>query len=120
VPTGSVEQQSCVGAAGDLAADLVEMGLHGRSVGIRHGQACTDTTCGADGTEQVGALVALVRRLAGSCTAPGPLAHDTVLLADPSFILEPDFDRFVLGQMRLQRGREVFLKAAIVSAFWPG
>jgi hypothetical protein len=48
------------------------------------------------------------------------LAHDTVLLADASFILEPDLDRFVLGQMRLQRGREVFLKAAIVSAFWAG
>src|ERR1700733_4355446 len=75
-----------MGAVGDLAADFIEIGQHGVGVGIRHGQAYTDAACGADGTQQVGALVVLVRRLAGASTAPGPLAHITVLLADASFI----------------------------------
>lgn len=53
----------------------------------------------------------------------GSLTHKSILLADPRLVLEPNLDRLVLGQMpqmRTQRGLKVFLKAAIVSAFWPG
>jgi hypothetical protein len=40
------------------------------------------------------------------------LPHETVLLPDPGFVLEPDLDWRPLrqiGQMRAQRAREVFL-----------
>jgi hypothetical protein len=43
------------------------------------------------------------------------LAHEAVLLADASFILKPDFDRSAfrdigeMGEMGVQRPREVFL-----------
>ena len=77
----------------------------------------------ADGAEQIGALVALIGRLPGPRAAPGPLPDEAVLLADPGLVLEPDLDRLALGkvgEVGLQRGGEVFLNAAIVSAFWPG
>jgi hypothetical protein len=51
------------------------------------------------------------------------LSHEAVLLADAGFVLKPDLDGLALGQMAkvsLQRRGEVFLNAAIVSAFWPG
>jgi hypothetical protein len=123
VPPGAVEDEGGMGALGDLAADLVEMGLHGAGVGIWHGQARPDAARRADDPEQIGALVALIRRLTGSGATPGPLADDAVLLANTSLVLEPDLDRLVLGQMAqmgVQCRFEVFLKAVIVSAFWPG
>ena len=123
VPAGAVEEQDGVGAAGDGPADLVEMGLHGLGVGEGHGEGRADTARRADGAEQVGAIVALVGRLARAGAAPGPLPDEPVLLSDPGLVLEPDLDRFALwdvGEMRLQRRRKVFLNAAMVSAFWPG
>src|SRR5271165_719749 len=55
--------------------------------------------------EEVGVFVALVGRLARTCSASRPLPHEAVLLADARFVLEPDFDRRLRrkgGQMRLQ------------------
>ena len=109
-----------MGAAGDGSADLVEMGLHGLGVGEGHGEGRADAARRADGAEQIGALVALVGRLPWPGAAPGPLADETVLLADASLVLEPHLDRLALwnvGEMRLQRRRK---DAAMVSAFWPG
>src|SRR5215204_3104912 len=87
------------------------------------GMASAAPTPRADGTEQVGAIVALVSRLARAGATPGPLPDDPVLLSDPGFVLEPDLDPFALGdvgEMGLQSRREVFLKASMVLAFWPG
>ena len=109
-----------MGPLGDKVTDLIEMLLHGRGVGVGHSQAGTDAASRTDGAEQIGALVALIGWLAWPGTAASPLTHKAVLLADPCLVLEPDLDRFVTGQMcqmSAQRGREVFLKAAIVSAF---
>lgn len=101
-----------MGAAGDVAADLVKVKLHGLGVGEGQRQRRARAARRADGAEQVGALVALVGRLAGARAAAGPLADDAVLLADPGFVLEPDLDRLALrqiGEMGAQRGLEVFL-----------
>ena len=97
VPAGAVEEQDGVGAAGDGAADLAEMGLHGLGVGEGHGEGRADAARGADGAEQIGALVALVGRLPGPGAAPGPLADETVLLADARLVLEPDLDSACAG-----------------------
>jgi hypothetical protein len=123
VPAGPVEQQNGVGAPCDMPADLVEMKLHGFGVGEGQRQRCSDATRRADGAEQVGALVALVGRLARPRAPSGPLADDTVLLPDAGFILEPDLDLPAfgqVGQMRAQRAREVFLYASTISPSWPG
>jgi hypothetical protein len=37
--------------------------------------------------------LSLIGGLSWSRSAPGPLADEAVLLADPGFVLEPDFDR---------------------------
>jgi len=70
------------------------MRLHGMGVGLWHHQGRADAPCRADGAEQIGALVALVGRLARPCALARPQADKAVLLPDPRFILEPDFYRF--------------------------
>ena len=65
-----------------------------------------------NGSEYIGAVVALVGGLSRPRSPPRPLPHEAVLLADAGFVLEPDFDwrsRRQVGQMRLQRRFEVFL-----------
>ncbi len=117
VPSGAIEQQDGVGAPGDGAGDLVEVKLHGVRVGEGQSQSCSRAARRTDRTEQVGALVALVGGLARPRSAPGPLAHEAVLLADPGLVLEPELDRLSLGdagQVGAQGGGEVFLNASIV------
>jgi hypothetical protein len=55
--------------------------------------------------EWIGVVVALIGGLPWSCSAPGPLSDEPVLLADPGphpgasrDVLKPDFDRRRLGQ----------------------
>ena len=79
---------------------------------------------GGEGREEKGGVVvALIGGLSWSCSAPGPLADEAVLLADPGFVLEPDFDRRRLGQpceMSFQRTREVFLNPSTIRSSWAG
>jgi hypothetical protein len=117
VPAGSVEQQDGVCSASHGPGDLVEVELHRVGVGEGQRERGAGAAGRADGAEQVGALVALVGGLAGPRSAPGPLPHEAVLLADAGLVLEPDLDGFAsrdAGEMGSQRGREVFLNASIV------
>lgn len=112
VPSGPVEQEHRVGSALHMAADLVEMLLHGPGVGIGEHQGGSGTPCRADGAEQIGRLVTLICGLSGSGSPACPLPHDAVLLANAGLVLPPDLDRLSLrqvGQVRFQRAREVFL-----------
>ena len=64
-----------------------------------------------------GAFVALVGGLTRPRSAPGPQAHQPVLLADACLILEPDLDWRRLRQaveVSAQRAREVFLYASTI------
>src|SRR3981081_4853942 len=85
--------------------------------------ACMASVSACDGAEYIGVLVALILGLAWARSLPGPLIDETVLLADPHFVLEPDFDRRPRGEraydLRDLRWK-VFLKAAIASGFWTG
>lgn len=99
------------------------MQLHGFGVGLRQGKPGTGSPCRTDGTEQIGIGMALVGGLPWSCAAFCPLPDNTVLLAKPGFVLKPDLNRSVgrqMLQMGVQRLREVFLNAAMVSASCPG
>ena len=106
-----------MGALGDVARDFVEVELHHVSVGVGQHEGRPAAAGRADRAEQIGVVVALVGRLPGPRSAPGPLPNLAVFLADAGFVLKPDFDRRRLGQsfkMSLQRAREVFLKASTV------
>ena len=112
-----------MGAARDAARDFVDVLLHRLGVGIGQGQGRADAARRADGAKEIGVFIALVGGLTRSRSTPRPLANLAVLLTDARFVLEPDLDRLVLwnvGEMRAQRGGEVFLNAAMVSGFWPG
>ena len=106
-----------------MARYLHEVQLHGFGVGLRQGEAGTGPTRRADGPEQIGIGIALVGGLPWPCATFCPLPDNSILLAEPRFILEPDLNWSVCGQMvemGVQGRREVFLNAAIVSASWPG
>lgn len=105
-------------SSGDGSGYLLEVKLHGVSVGEGQRQACADAAHGADGAKQVGALVALIGGLRWPRSAPRPLADAAVLLADARLVLEPDLDAFATryaAEMRREDAGEVFLKAAMVS-----
>ena len=82
MPSGAVEQQHGVGTRGDVARDFVEMELHHVGVGVGQRQRRADPARRADGAEQIGVVVTLVGWLARPRSAPGPLPHEAVLLAD--------------------------------------
>jgi hypothetical protein len=88
--------------------------LHHVGVGVRQRQRRSDAPRRTDRAEQIGVVVALVGGLARPCSAPGPLSNLTVLLADASLVLKPDFDRRRLGQVlkvSLQSAREGFFES---------
>lgn len=105
-----------MGVSGDVFADLVEMQLHGFSVGGWKDQSGTGPAPGADGTKQIGVLISLIGGQPGPGSLARPDAHPPVLLPDAGFVLEPDLDLRVLRQVcyvRRQRVGEVFLNASI-------
>ena len=51
-----------MGFVGNVFADLVEVQLHGFGIGGWQNQSGTDAALRADGTEQIGVLVALIGR----------------------------------------------------------
>lgn len=126
VPSSTIHEQHRMRAPGDVAADLLDMELHGLGVGEGQRKRGALAAPRADGPEQIDVLVALVGGLARSGSAPGPLAHEAVLLAYAGFVLPPNFDRLSLrqaGQMGAQRAWKVFLYASMISpscAGWRG
>jgi len=95
VPSSAVHQDYGVRLWRNMAADFVEVHLHGLSVRFRQHQCRTNSTLGTDGTEQIGILVALVGRLTGPRTLLCPLSHESVLLAKSCLVLKPYLDRRV-------------------------
>src|SRR4051812_26408367 len=93
VPSGAVEQQDRMRASRHRARDLVQVEVHGWRIGVGHGQARPRAAGRANGSEQVGALIALIGRLARTRAAPGPLPNAPILLADAGLIRKPDLDR---------------------------
>ena len=123
MPTGAVEQQNGVGSGCDVVGYLVEVELHCLGIGEGHREGGADASGGTDGAEEIGAVVTLIGRLTRPRSAPGPLAHEAVLLADAGFVLKPDLDwrrRRQAVEMSAQREREVFLKASTIRSSWAG
>ena len=97
VPPGAVHQDNAMGLGGDVAADLVEMHLHGGRVGEGEHESGALGSHGADRAEQVGVGVAPIGGQARPCSRLRPNAHTAVLLSQPGLVLEPDLDPRGLG-----------------------
>ena len=105
------------------ASDRVDVLLHGAGVGPWRGDGSALALCRANGAEEKRVLVALIGGLARSGSAPRPLPYDAVLLADARLVLEPQLYRRAVRnvlQMCVERVREVFLKAAMISGSCAG
>ncbi len=110
MPSGAIEKQNGMGARCDVARDFVKVELHHIGVGIGQSQGHSDAAGRTDRAEQIGVGVALIGGLAWPRSAPGPLAHEAVLLTDPGLVLKPYLDRRRFGdalEMSLQRAREI-------------
>lgn len=60
VPSSAVQRQHGKGALADLAADLLQMQVHGFDVGVRQHEPAADASRRADSTKQIGPLVPLI------------------------------------------------------------
>ena len=90
MPAGLIQEENGVGARGDLGGDLVEMKLHGFGVAEREDEGRASSTFGADRTEQIGRLGALIMDGSGARARPGPAIGELVFLADAHLVVEPD------------------------------
>ncbi len=121
MPAGLVEQDDAMSRSFDCLEDFRQVEGHGLCVAAGQHQARALALFGADGTENVDRAGALIVRRTWPRAALGPPASDLVLLPYAGFILEPDLYVLALGLLSCdlrQRGREVFLKAAMASASW--
>jgi hypothetical protein len=110
-----------VGARSDGGRYLGEMECHAFGVAAWQQKACALAVGGADGTVNVGRRGPLVLGCRRSRAALGPSSGDTVLLADPGFVLSPEFYGRAVWEGRFDRCQlrwEIFLKTSMASAPW--
>jgi hypothetical protein len=60
VPPGAVQCQHGKGALADLAADLLQMQVHGFDVGVRQHEPAADASRWADRAKQIGPFIPLI------------------------------------------------------------
>lgn len=121
MPAGAVGDHGSLHLWGQFGADLIEVQLHHGSVGARQNQADGTIAGGAEGTEDIGILVARIDRHRWPRPFGSPTVGAAAFLPNAGFILTPQFDGF--AGMRdgdfLQFAGELFLKAATASvACW--
>ena len=101
-----------------LGGDLIEMKLHGFGVAGWQHEGGAGSAFGADRTEQIGRLGALIVDGAGTRALPGPAIGELVLLADPHLVLEPHLYRCAGRELRADFRHtcgKVFLNASMAS-----
>ena len=86
MPAGLIEDQNRVGAGGHCCSDLIEMKLHSFGVAEGQNEGSTGSVFGANCTEQIGRLGALIMSGSGTRALPGPTIGKLVLLADPHLV----------------------------------
>jgi hypothetical protein len=119
MPACLVEYQHSVRAGRDGCGYLGEVERHTLGVAAWQHQASTFALGRTDGPIDIGRRRPLVlgRRWPGPALGPSP--RDTVLLANPGFILPPELYGRADWECRFDRcqlGGEVFLKAGMASA----
>jgi hypothetical protein len=104
-----------VGAGADRLSELIEHHLHGGGADRRQDERDPGVAGRADGTEQVGRLVAEVAHTPRPHALLVPLPTHPAGLADPGFVQEPDLEPLGLGVVAGDPGDqlgEFFLKRA--------
>jgi len=120
MPSGLIDEEDGVGAWADLGRDFVEMPLHGLGVAARQDESRADAALGTDGAEDIHRLGALVPGRPGPGSPWRPAPGNLILLADPRFVLPPEFYLGIgreRGLDRFQHGGEVFLKSSMANSF---
>jgi hypothetical protein len=93
VPTSTVEDQQGDGTDADALANFGQVFIHGLDADCRHDQRGAGAARRADGAEQVSPSEPPVAADARTRAALGPDAGQRAVLANPGFVLKPDFDR---------------------------
>ena len=120
MPAGLIKQDDGMGPRFDGLRDLLQVEGHGFAIAARQHQARTLALFGADGTEDIGRVGALIVRRAWPGAAFGPSTGDLVFLPDAGLVGEPDLYALacrLAGRDLRQAGGEIFLKAATASGF---
>ena len=117
MPAGLINEQRGVRARGDLSGDFGQMQVHRFGVASGQDEGCAFAVLRADRAEDISRGGSLIFGCAWTRAAPGPAAGDLVLLADASFIGEPDLygaglDALLAPDL-VQARRETFLKSSI-------
>ncbi len=119
MPAGTVKHQHGVRARRDLRADFPKMLGHRLAVDHRHDDGGTNTAFRADGTKQIGGIMAVVAHSQWSGTPLCPDIAQGSLLTDTGLIGELHLDRLTgrpgRDRRRYQAG-EVFLKMSCAAA----
>jgi hypothetical protein len=92
VVAGAVKDDGGVSAVGHGFADFSEVEVEGVGVGVRQDQGGTGAALGTGGAEDVGPVIAPVAGCTRSRALLRPNPGQRALLADASFVLEPDFE----------------------------
>ena len=117
VVAGVVPDEGDVSAGGDRRGELVEEDLHDRGVEPVGDETFSPAGLRADDGEDVETLEAALFRGGWSGAGVGPNGGQRALLAEPGFVLEPDFDGLarVGGRDLREDGGEFFLNASCVT-----
>ena len=111
MPSGPVHDEQGDRSRSDASADFSQMHVHGFDVDGRQHQSGANATGWANGAEQICPGKAPVAQRARTASTSGPNPGQRALLANPCFILEPDFDLLACGALAerfLGQGCEVF------------
>ena len=119
MPSGLIEDENGMSAGRNFRRDLVEMKLHGFGVAGRQHEGGAGSAFGADRTEHIGRLRALIVDRPGTRAFCGPAVGELVLLTDAHLVLEPHLygcaGREGRADFRHASGK-VFLNASMASA----
>ena len=122
VPSGLIDQHDRVSARRDGERYFGQMQRHGFGITEGQDQSGTLALFWADRAKDVGRFRPLILGCRWPCPASGPAPRDLVLLADTSFVLEPNLYGRALREgcsdFCQLGGKAPFLKASIASSFW--
>jgi len=97
MPSGPVHDEQGDCSRTDAFPNFNQVLVHGFDVDGRQDQSAANATGRAHGAEQIRPGEAPVAQRARAAAASGPNSGQRALLPDPCFILEPDFNRLVIG-----------------------
>jgi hypothetical protein len=123
MPACAIDDDRSMGIVFDMGADGLEMQVHRGDVGIGKNECHPRITRRTNGSENIGAFIALIVRHAWPRSRFGPDIGQRAFLPDTRLVLEPKFNGFVFGVFRkrvLHGLGKVFLKASRASGSFSG